>query len=56
MDAYDPETDLVADEAHPNITAYDPRADDTRWPDSWGSQPTERDKAVIDALIGEETS
>lgn len=41
-------SDPVTDPAYPGITALDGDADDA-FPPGWGSEPTERDQAAIDA-------
>lgn len=46
--------DPVADPAYPRITEYDP-ATDPEWPEQWGSEPTERDQAAIDARAAAES-
>lgn len=50
-------TDPVEDEDFPNITKYDPDKEicpDNLFPPAWGSEPTERDQAAIDAGHGGE--
>jgi hypothetical protein len=42
-------TDPVTDEAWPGITAPDDDNPPDCFPDGWGSEPTERDQAAIDA-------
>lgn len=44
---FDPDLDPVDDGAFPRITAYDP-AQDPDWPQGWGSEPTERDRAAME--------
>lgn len=43
------DTDPIEDPDWPNIRAYDPDRDDIDFPDNWGTEPTERDRAAIDA-------
>lgn len=45
------QVDPVEDPRYPRITEYAPGDDDPDWPRGWGSEPTERDQAVIDAAL-----
>lgn len=45
-------TDPVDDDAWPRITAYDEDEAEDAFPEGWGSEPTERDQAAIDAGNG----
>lgn len=45
--------DPVTDPDFPNIVRFDPQLDTpVHFPDDWGTEPTERDQAVIDAKHG----
>lgn len=49
MPEYLNHADPVADDTFPGIVGYDPDLDGVgHFPDGWGTEPTERDQAVID--------